>query len=408
MLERCMKKTLIISQFYPLPENTGGCIRTMNFVRFFKKYGSVDIAYPHLSSGAKPGNAIFANEYLLGNTDYPLNFIGRLGAILKGRPYPIRAYDDNAKRLFLSILESNNYDYILVRYIVNTYNLLALPLNLKKIIILDFDDLYSDSLYESLFYRTKSPYKKMIRNINRNLLTIYEKRCLDLNVSLFCSEQDRIQEHANWKNKFVVPNTYSNKIFENTDFGNGFKNGKILLFVGMLAYEPNVRGLKWFIESVYPKFKQEHSDAKLLVVGHLGNSSGEDVKKLCRAAQGIELHSNVPDIKEYYKRSMAVVVPILSGGGTRIKILEAALANRPILSTPVGAEGLDLVDGSDLLIFNNPEEFSFKFNEILDKKRYDALTGNAKRIVTKKYSEANFENAMKAVLLKIDENGWSI
>jgi polysaccharide biosynthesis protein PslH len=400
-----MKKTLIICDYYPLPEMTGGFIRTMNFVRFFKKYGSVDIAYPHMSSGAKPGNSIFANEYLMGNTDYPINFIDRLGSVLKGRPYPIRAYKDSAKSLFLSILESNSYDYILVRYIVNTYDLLNLPKNLRKKIILDVDDLYSHSLYETLFYRSRSIFKQILRNINRNLLTMYEKKCLDFNVSLFCSEKDRMQTLANGKNKFVVPNIYSNKTFLNYDFGNGFENEKILLFVGMLVYEPNVMGLKWFIESVYPKFKREHSDAKLLVVGHLGDSSGEGVKKLCRADQDIELHSNVTDVKEYYKRSMAVVVPILSGGGTRIKILEAALANRPVLSTPVGAEGLDLVDGRDLLIFNNPEEFSFKFNEILDKEKYNAQTGNAKRAVINNYSEKHFETAMKKVLLRIDENG---
>jgi polysaccharide biosynthesis protein PslH len=80
------------------------------------------------------------------------------------------------------------------------------------------------------------------------------------------------------------------------------------------------------------------------------------------------------------QRCGAVVVPLLSGG-TRIKILEAALAGRPVLSTPVGAEGLDLVDGRDLLIFNNCEEFSCKFIDILDVERYNVLTGNAKRVV---------------------------
>lgn len=397
-----MKRTLIICQFYPIPEVAGSCIRTMNFVRFFRKFGSVDIAYPHQLCRVQAGESIFDNEYRMGNTEYPRDFFGRVGAALKGRPYPIRSYDKKAKKLLSSLLQSNHYDYILIRYIVNTYNLLSLPIRLKRRIILDVDDLYSNSLYESLFYETKSLGKKLLRYLNRKLLLRYEKKCLDLNISIFCSEKDKINSIGGRKNGFVVPNTYSNETFENYDFRNGLENEKILLFVGMLAYEPNVQGLQWFIETIYPKFKQKHSDGRLCVVGHLWNSSDEQIRTLCGKGQDIELTTNAPDIKEFYKKSLAVVVPILTGGGTRIKILEAALAKRPVLATSVGCEGLDFINGRDLLIFNDADEFLLKFAEILNKDKYNAMTHNAKQLVVEKFSDTNFEASMKKVLNEID------
>ena len=190
-----------------------------------------------------------------------------------------------------------------------------------------------------------------------------------------------------------------NKTFENHDFGNEFENGKVLLFVGTLFYRPNVEGLKWFIETIYPEFRRRHRDARLLVVGF---SPTEEVRNLCRAAEGVELHANVPDVKEYYKRSWVVVVPLLSGGGTRIKILEAALAGRPVLSTPVGAEGLDLVEGRDLLLFQNAEEFSLRFKKLLDKEKYDSVVSSARDFVRENYSIAKFDEAMKKVVHTID------
>lgn len=399
-----MKKTLIICQFYPLPEVAGGCIRTMHFVRFFKKLGKVDIAYPHETCNVKIADSVFSSEYRLGNTEYPTHKAGRLGAVLRGRPYPIRSYNRKAKKLFLKAIRSNNYDYILVRYIVNTYDLLGLEGKIRKRTILDFDDLYSNSLYDSLFYETKSPIKRFLRYFNKKLLSRYEKRCIDLNISIFCSEKDRTKYVKNGIKSFVVPNIYSNKSFESYEFGNGFNNQNVLLFVGMLSYEPNFNGLKWFIESIYPKVKEKHKDVKLWVVGHLWDSSDVQIKMLCRKGKDIDLYTNVEDIKEFYKKARIVVVPILTGGGTRIKILEAALAKRPVLSTSVGAEGLGMENGRHLMIFDNADEFLFKFDEMAKRENYSTLTNSASLLVSKEFSEKIFEARMEKVLDEIDRH----
>jgi len=394
-----MKKTLLICDVHPLPENTGANIRTMNFVRFFKQYGSVDIVYTYPSPDGTQDDAMFENRYPLERKAYPRHFIGRLRTFLEGQPYPVRPYTDDGRDLLNSAIKSNDYDYILVRYVVNTYCLFGLPTKEKRKIILDFDDVVSGSLYETFFDDRKSLYKKMIRAMNRNLLLRYEKKCLDLNVSLFCSEKDKGRTGGDRKSSFVVPNVYASETFENYEFGDGYDNNNELLFLGALHYSPNIEGLRWFIESIYPIFKREHPDAKLLVVGH---SPGDEVAKMCKTTEGVELYANVADVKKYYRRCKAIVVPLLSGGGTRIKILEAAHAGRPIISTPLGAEGLDLVDERHVLLFHNAEEFSLRFKEIGNKKRYHSLVSNAKEFVFHNYSVKNFDESMERVLHKID------
>lgn len=402
-----MKKTLLICGYYPLPENIGANMRTMNFVRFLKNYGSVEIAYSNVLPGAQVGNPIFSNEYLLKNKDHKRFKKRLISGFIKGIPVPVYEFCDNSQLLLLSLIASNDYDYILVRYIYNTSSLLKISLKYKMRAIVDFDDILSGSLYESTLGSVNGRFKKFIMNLNKRLLTNYEKKCLDFSASLFCSKEDmsRVVGKSNRINSFVVPNIYHNKSFEDYDFGDGFSNGNVLLFVGTLGYGPNSTGLKWFIESVFRDFKERYPDARLLVIGR---SPDIKIKILCENEDGIELYGGVPDVKEYYKKCKAVIVPLLAGGGTRIKILEAALANRPVLSTPIGAEGLDLVDENDLLLFDNAQDFSLQYSKLLDRKKYNSLISNAKHLVLDKYSVQRFNEVMEEVLYALEHKNANI
>lgn len=399
-----MKKTLILCTHYPLSENIGTNIRTMSFARFFQNHGTVDIVYSHLLPGEKEqtGNHLFSNEYFL-KREAIKSFRGRLTRWIniKDRPLKIAKYDDVSERKLLSLIESNDYDYIVVRYVINTWSLFKIASKHKMRTIVDFDDILSKSIHQSEIASANGLFRKFRLRLNQKFLINYEKRCLGFGAALFCSERDMtsIIGKNGRNNTFVVPNIYHNKSFEEYNFGDGFLNGNVLLFVGGLMYKPNIDGLKWFIESSFNDFKKRYHGAKLLIVGR---SPGTEIKKLSESTGGIELHANVPDIRGYYKQCRAVVVPILAGGGTRIKILEAALAKRPVLSTPIGAEGLDLVDEKDLLLFENSGEFSSQYSKLLSKDTYNSLINSAKNLVSTIYSTQRFSDVMEKVLNEIE------
>jgi glycosyltransferase involved in cell wall biosynthesis len=397
-----MKKTLLVCDLYPLPENMGSNMRTMNLVRFFQNYGSVDVAYTTVLPGAQEKNTVFSKEYILKKKDYPKGILKRFIMLIKGVPYPIHEYDNVSHEKVISLIESSEYDYILVRYIQNAISFMELPVRQKSKIIVDFDDLITHSLYEVLFYPTKNLFKRFARGLNKILLNYYQKRCLRFGASLFCSEKDERQLTKTdvESNTFVVPNTYDNNLFKDYDFGDGFCNGHTLLFVGALLYPPNARALTWFITSIYSTYKAHYPDAKLMVVGR---SPTSEIASLCEGIDGVELYQDVPDVKLYYKQCRAVVIPILEGGGTRIKILESALANRPILSTPQGVDGLDLYDDKDILQFRDGPDFLEAYRKLLDKDKYNSLVCNAKECVVAKYSTQSLNFAMERVLNSIDK-----
>jgi len=390
-----------------LPEDVGTNIRTMNFVRFFQEYGPIDIAYSHIFSWKKgQTDSLFSSEIFLERaTDKSFRERFMRWVQIRNRPLYVPKYNDYAERRLFSLIESNNYDYILVRYAMNAWNLLKLPLKYRIRTIIDYDDIKSGSLYESVIDSADGYFRKNKLRLNQRFLLKYEKKCLNFGASLFCSEEDMAGITGNNEkgNAFVVPNVYNNKSFEDYTFGDGFLNGNVLLFVGALMYKPNIDGLQWFIKSVYSEFKKKIPDAKLMIVGR---SPSREVKELCESNDGVELHSDVQDVREYYKKSRVVVVPLLSGGGTRIKILEAALANRPIFSTPVGASGLHFNDGDNIVLFEHADTFFSEFVKLQNKNLYHSLISSARKTVLSTYSARNFNENMTKVLENIDSKNW--
>ncbi|MFQ5604277.1 MAG: glycosyltransferase [bacterium] len=404
-----MKKTLIIANHYPLPENNGSNIRTMHFVRYFQKLGPVDIVYSHTLPGAETGNGAFANEYLFELQDDSKDLISRMKRFVatKNRPLPISKYTAASETELFKIITANDYDYLLVRYIRNTFSLFRLSAKYQKRVLVDFDDLLSDALYDAQIKQVRHPLRKLRLQINRKYLREYEKRCLHFGAALFCNESDLLKVSGDqMKNgAVVVPNVYSRASFARYNFGDGFSNPNILLFVGLLCYKPNVDGLNWFVDSIFPAFRQKYSDGKLWIVGRTPN---EEVKEMCAYRKDIELFADVPDVKPFYRKCRAVVVPVLTGGGTRIKILEAALANRPILSTPMGANGLALNPDSEIKLFSEENEFVKCYQQLSNTTTYRNLINNARKVVTEKYSQDNFETVLDDLQTKLEVQNESV
>lgn len=399
-----MKKTLLICGNYPLPEDHGSPLRTMAFVRFFMKHGRVDIAYSQTSPGAQKEASVFSNELFLKKRDFGRNFRDRILMLkhLRKMPLPVLELCRDSESALLSMIEAHDYDYIIVRYLNNTSVLFKLPQKFRVRAIVDFDDVLSGSLYDAMLDSVKGPCKRAILTVNKKFLINYERKCLGFGAALFCSNKDRARFVGNGQGgkAFVVPNIYENQSFDDYDFGDGSRNRNILLFVGALGYGPNIQGLKWFMKSIFPDFRGRCPDAQLLVVGR---SPKAEFSKFCTEEAGVEFYPDVPDVKEYYKRCRAVIVPLLAGGGTRIKILEAALANRPVLSTPIGAEGLALARETDLLLFENAQEFFVQYNKLLYPERYHSFVQNARKVVLTRYSANEFNRAMEGVLRGLED-----
>jgi glycosyltransferase involved in cell wall biosynthesis len=125
-----------------------------------------------------------------------------------------------------------------------------------------------------------------------------------------------------------------------------------LLFVGLLSYGPNADAVRWCVDAIMPAIWRRLPDATLVVVG---GQASEELRRL--AGPRVRFEGAVEDVGPHLSRAAAVMVPLRIGSGTRLKILDAFGAGRPVVATTIGAEGLAVRDGDQLLVRDEPEAF---------------------------------------------------
>lgn len=149
----------------------------------------------------------------------------------------------------------------------------------------------------------------------------------------------------------------------------------ILLMVGIYSYEPNGEGARHFIEHTWPLVRQARPDAQAWFVG----ASPEAIGDASRMPQGVKLLGFVDDLEAVYAQASVVICPILTGGGTRVKLIEAALRGKPIVSTTLGAEGLGFTDGQQALLRDSPSAMAQACVDLLAAPQRAARLGDAAR-----------------------------
>jgi len=153
-----------------------------------------------------------------------------------------------------------------------------------------------------------------------------------------------------------------------------------LLFTGTMNYGPNIEAVQYFVSEILPEIQQHTASAQLHVVG---TKPTEQVMGL--ASEGVIIHGQVPDMRPYYRNASVVVVPVLRGGGTRLKILEAAACAKPIVSTSLGAEGLRFANGRDLLIADSAREFADHVVQVARDRALQERLGRSARQASQAY-----------------------
>ena len=119
-----------------------------------------------------------------------------------------------------------------------------------------------------------------------------------------------------------------------------------LVFVGLMDYYPNVEAATSFTRRIWPTLRQRFPNLTLSIVGANPTPAVLQLGNM----EGVTVTGTVPDVRPYYRDALAAIVPLRTGGGTRLKILEAMAAKVPVISTPLGAEGLTVTAGENILL----------------------------------------------------------
>lgn len=179
----------------------------------------------------------------------------------------------------------------------------------------------------------------------------------------------------------VIPIAVDTEDFEPVRRDPGAK--KVFTF-GTLHYAPNADGIRWFLAEVWPRVQTAIPDAELTITGanppedflHLANNPGSN----------LTVTGYVEDLIPYFEQASVLVVPVLSGSGMRVRILESMSRAMPLVSTTIGVEGIDVEHGTHLLVANEPEEFARCVVRLMVDTGFQKQLGeNARRLATSRY-----------------------
>lgn len=147
-----------------------------------------------------------------------------------------------------------------------------------------------------------------------------------------------------------------------------------LVFVGQMGWFPNRDGVEWFLREVFPRIQALRPGTRFTLVG---KAQGLDVP--AELAPHVTLAGFVPDLRPYVHDAAVYVVPLRAGSGTRLKVLEAMALGKAIVTTHVGSEGIELVDGESALYADDADAFAARVVELLDDPARVAALGRAAR-----------------------------
>jgi len=228
--------------------------------------------------------------------------------------------------------------------------------------------------------------RRLFLRLEEAKLRRYERQlCNQVDLWTMASEQERqlVQALCAHRPAVAIPNGVDTSLYNPDLVVPRSATDNSLLFVGSLAYAPNSDAVRYFSQSCWPRLKADLPQLRWRIIGR---NPSNDILDLAQTGAGIEVTGWVDDIRPYLQQGLALVVPLRSGGGTRLKILEAMAAGMPVISTSIGAEGLNVTNGDNILLADEPSDFADAVLRVfLDKDLARSLSENGRRLVESQY-----------------------
>ncbi|HRJ36824.1 MAG TPA: glycosyltransferase family 4 protein, partial [Flavobacteriales bacterium] len=154
-----------------------------------------------------------------------------------------------------------------------------------------------------------------------------------------------------------------------------------LFHIGAMDWTPNSEGIEWFLKEVWPIVRKSYPNLKF----HLaGRKMPDDLMN--NAPENVIVYGEVKSATAFMNSKSIMVVPLLTAGGMRVKIIEAMALGKAVISTRIGAEGIDCRKGENILIANSPEEFSQAISQLIENQQLFTSIGiNARKLVEQHY-----------------------
>ena len=343
------------------PVDKGGKIRTYNMLKQLKR--DHHITYVSLDEGTAPQTAhADATEYCHKLITIPHRtrpkfspgfYLELLTNLFSPLPYFVKKYESRGMRKVIEeLVEQEQFDVLVCDFLQPSINV---PERLPISTVL-FQHNVESMIWKRHYEVQSNPLKKAYLYRQWRKSWSYECsacRRFDMVVAVSDADEDQMRKEFELKHVAAVPTGVDVDYFRPRDEATVEPHN--VVFTGSMDWLPNEDAMQYFIREVLPLIRKSVPDVTLTIVGRNPYPS---LLELSKRDNSIIVTGRVDDVRPYIERAAAYIVPIRIGGGTRLKIYEAMAMEKPVVSTTVGAEGLTVTNGRELLLADTPDEFS--------------------------------------------------
>jgi glycosyltransferase involved in cell wall biosynthesis len=327
------------------PQDSGYRQRVRHLLLALGRVAAVDVLLLRADPAPPPPSGlVHSTEWTHVRTRPPLHAL--LAWARGAGPWVVVAQDWTAAERRLRALAPDSYDLVWFEH-PEVWAALS-HLSASVPVVLDLDNVMSVVLARSA--RLRPRWKRPLDAWDAVQWRRVERRAVrDADAVAVCSGRDRDLLGGS---STVVPNGYQSSP---TAFARRPPAVPVLCFVGLLHYPPNTDAVEWFAREILPRIRQQRPGTRFRV---LGDAGGSPRVAALAALPGVDLAGHVSDLTTELLTSSAAVVPLRSGGGTRIKVLEAFALGLPVVSTSIGCEGIAAEPGEHLLVADDAQGFA--------------------------------------------------
>lgn len=368
-------KILVLLNRVPYPLNDGGAIGAYNFVQGYAEAGC-EVTILTMNTARHYVEAEKVKEVLggfgKGHAVYIDNRIKPLGALknlFTGRSYITERFvSDSYNDALIRLLKSNTYDVVHIDGIPPASYIATIRQYSKAKVSMRAHNV-EYVIWKRIAEKESNPLKKWYLKLQSERLADFERKAwqqCDVVMAISKDDEAAILKDVPSAKTVVVPAGMD--IYRKP--ANSNYNPLDLCFIGAMDWMPNIQGMEWFVEQVIPTLKTSFPEIQITVAGKKTPGSF-----MMLESENLHPVGEVPDAKEFILQHGLMIVPIVSGSGIRIKILEGMALGKAILATTIAAEGLGLKHGENILIADTAEEFASQIQHCLSNPGYARKIG---------------------------------
>ena len=360
------------------PVDKGGKIRTYNMLKELKREHHV--TYLTLDDGtASAEDKKNASEYCHELVCIPHArrekftpgfYYELLLNLVSSNAYAIKKYESRAMRR--EIVERDRrgaFDLLVCDFLAPAVNV---PADLTTPAVL-FQHNVEAMIWKRHYEVQSNPVKKAYLYGQWQKMRRFEREMcgrFDAVIAVSADDREQMKNEYGAKAVFDVPTGVDVEFFQPNNTVKPVPNS--LVFTGSMDWLPNDDAIRYFTREILPLIKNKVPDVKLTVVGR---NPAPALVDLSKEDPSLIITGRVDDVRPYMENAAAYIVPLRIGGGTRLKIFEAMAMEKAVVSTTIGAEGLPLTNGIELLLADEPETFAAAVVSVLSDQDYAAELG---------------------------------